>query len=84
LRAPFSIQFAAEARARQMATHGHWKRRLRGARLTGARRHPFNIQKDGKWMVKIMADNVHELRQKPLTPKKSRSILVMSIWVTSI
>jgi len=35
-------------------------------------------------MVKIMADNVHELRQKPLTLKKSRSILVMSTWVTSI
>jgi Arc/MetJ-type ribon-helix-helix transcriptional regulator len=38
--------------------------------LTGARRHPYNIHKDGMWMVKIMADNVHELRQKPADTEK--------------
>jgi hypothetical protein len=78
LREPLSIQLTVEARARRMTTHGHGKRRRRGAHLTGARRHPFSIHKDGKWMVKIMADNVHEFRQKPLTPQKSRSILVVS------
>src|SRR6266849_815459 len=52
-------------------THSIRKRRRRGAHLTGARRHPYNIHKGGMWMVKIMADNVHELRQKPADTEKN-------------
>src|SRR6202171_1048097 len=41
-----------------------------GAHLTGARRHPYTIHTDGIGMVKIMADNVHQLRQKPADTEK--------------
>jgi Arc/MetJ-type ribon-helix-helix transcriptional regulator len=41
-----------------------------GAHLTRARRHPYTIHTDGKGMVKIMADNVRELRPKPSDSEK--------------
>ena len=38
--------------------------------LKDALRHPFTIHLDVDWMVKIMTDNVHELRPKPADTEK--------------